>query len=138
MRSADAPDGLQWTGLQGIGAAIGSLFLLPLTSLGSSATIAAPDLYRLIGWALVMGLAGSWFATWCWVVASRRLPLALSAQLIVAEAIFGLVYGFMFEGRWPTVAEAIGATFQFTGVCSAIAVFSKPRSPAQLSQESIA
>ncbi|WP_234704314.1 EamA family transporter [Rhizobium nepotum] len=29
MRSADAPDGLQWTGLQGIGAAIGSLLLLP-------------------------------------------------------------------------------------------------------------
>ncbi|WP_341486396.1 DMT family transporter [Pararhizobium sp. A13] len=138
MRSADAPDGLQWTGLQGIGAALGSLFLLPLTSFGSSATIASPDLCRFIGWALVMGLAGSWFATWCWVVASRRLPLALSAQLIVAETIFGLVYGFMFEGRWPTVAEATGATLQFAGVCSAIAVFGKPQSSVQLSQKSVA
>lgn len=138
MRSADAPDGLQWTGLQGIGAALGSLFLLPLTSFGSSATIATSELYRFIGWALVMGLAGSWFATWCWVVASRRLPLALSAQLIVAETVFGLVYGFMFEARWPTVAEAIGATLQFAGVCSAIAVFSKPRSPVQPSQKSVA
>jgi len=42
----------------------------------------------------------------------RRLPLALSAQLIFAEAILCLVYGFVFEGRWPTVAEAIGATLQ--------------------------
>ncbi|CDZ60772.1 EamA family transporter [Neorhizobium galegae] len=32
MRSADAPEGLQWTGLQGVGAAIGSLLLLPLAS----------------------------------------------------------------------------------------------------------
>ncbi|MDQ0995225.1 drug/metabolite transporter (DMT)-like permease [Phyllobacterium ifriqiyense] len=72
------------------------------------------------------GLTGSWFATWCWVVASRRLPLALCAQLIVAETIFGLGYRFMFEGRFPSLAEAMGATLQFAGVCSAIAVFGRP------------
>lgn len=96
------------------------------------------DCDRFIGWALVMGLAGSWFATWCWVVASRRLPLALSAQLIVAETVFGLVYGFIFEGRWPTVAEATGVMLHFAGVCSAIALFSKPRSSGQMSQKSVA
>jgi drug/metabolite transporter (DMT)-like permease len=74
-----------------------------------------------------MGLAGSWFATWCWVSASRRLPLALSAQLIVAETVFGLAYGLMFEGRLPSPAEMIGVLLQFAGVCSAIAVFTKPR-----------
>jgi len=74
-----------------------------------------------------MGLAGSWFATWCWVVASRRLPLALAAQLIVAETIFGLVYGLMFEGRFPSIAEAVGALLQFAGVCMAIAVFGEQR-----------
>lgn len=85
-----------------------------------------------------MGLAGSWFATWCWVIASRRLPLALAAQLIVAETVFGLAYGFMFEGRFPSPAEAIGAAMQFAGVCSAIAVFSKPRAPSSLSQKLVA
>ncbi|KQY34224.1 permease [Rhizobium sp. Root483D2] len=125
MRSADAPDGLQWTGLQGIGAAVGSLALLPLTSLAGVNTLPAADLYRFAAWALIMGLAGSWLATWCWVVASRRLPLALSAQLIVAETVFGLAYGFAFEGRWPSFFEAFGAIVQFAGVCSAIAVFSR-------------
>lgn len=125
MRSADAPDGLRWTGLQGIGAAIGSLTLLPLTSLSSASTFPAPDLYRFAAWALIMGLAGSWLATWCWVVASRRLPLALAAQLIVAETVFGIAYGFTFEGRWPSVWEALGGGLQFVGVCSAIAVFSR-------------
>ncbi|MGK9052647.1 DMT family transporter [Neorhizobium petrolearium] len=127
MRSADAPDGLQWTGLQGIGAAIGSLLLLPLASFDLADMASASETARFIAWALAMGLAGSWFATWYWVIASRRLPLALAAQLIVAETVFGLAYGFMFEGRFPSIAEAIGAVMQFAGVCSAIAVFSKPR-----------
>lgn len=127
MRSGNAPDGLQWTGLQGIGAAIGSLLLLPLASSDLMDAASVAETTRFIVWALVMGLAGSWFATWCWVVASRRLPLALAAQLIVAETIFGLAYGFMFEGRFPSIAEAIGATMQFAGVCSAIALFSRPR-----------
>lgn len=128
MRSADAPDGLQWTGVQGIGAAIGSLLLLPLASFDLAGTASASETLRFVAWALVMGLVGSWFATWCWVVASRRLPLAFCAQLIVAETVFGLAYGFIFEGRFPSPAEAIGATLQFAGVCSAIAVFSKPQS----------
>jgi drug/metabolite transporter (DMT)-like permease len=134
MRAPDAPDGLPWTGLQGIGAAVGSLILLPLSSFGTLDAIPASDTYRFIAWALLMGLAGSWFATWCWVVASRRLPLALTAQLIVAETLFGLAYGFMFEGRWPTPAEGLGAGLQFVGVGSAITVFSRPRE----SQNSVA
>ncbi|NNU63754.1 DMT family transporter [Rhizobium sp. WYCCWR 11152] len=138
MRSATAPNGLQWTGLQGIGAAIGSLLLLPLASFDLADTVSVSEATRFVVWALVMGLAGSWFATWCWAVASRRLPLALAAQLIVAETVFGLAYGFMFEGRLPSPTEAIGATMQVAGVCSAIAVFSKPRAPSSLSQNSVA
>ncbi|MGJ7042268.1 drug/metabolite transporter (DMT)-like permease [Shinella sp. BE166] len=127
MRSVDAPDGLRWTGLQGIGAAIGSLLLLPLASFDLATTASTWETSRFLAWAAVMGLAGSWFATWCWVVASRRLPLALAAQLIVAETIFGLAYGFMFEGRFPSTAEAVGALLQFAGVCTAIAVFGERR-----------
>jgi drug/metabolite transporter (DMT)-like permease len=138
MRSADAPDGLQWTGLQGIGAANGSLLLLPLASFDLADTAAASEISRFLAWALVMGLAGSWFATWCWGIASRRLPLAFAAQLIVAETIFGLAYGFMFEGRFPSPGEAVGATMQFAGVCSAIVVFSKPRAPSSVLQKSVA
>lgn len=134
MRSGNAPDGLQWVGLQGIGAAIGSLILLPLASFDLVSTASAWEITRFVAWATVLGLAGSWFATWCWVIASHRLPLALAAQLIVAETVFGLVYGFIFESRSPTPAEAIGATMQVAGVCSAIAVFGKPRAPSSLSQ----
>jgi drug/metabolite transporter (DMT)-like permease len=126
MRAPDAPDGLRWTGLQGIGAALGSLLLLPLISFNALAKAQPSESIRFMVWALLMGLAGSWFATWCWVFASRRLPIALAAQLIVAETVFGLIYGFVFEGRWPTPAEGIGSALQFIGVGVAIAIFSKP------------
>lgn len=124
MRAADAPDGLHWTGVQGIGAAIGSMALLPLTSFTTQAA-SGIEWANFLGWALVMGLLGSWVATFCWVVASGRLPLALAAQLIVAETVFGLAYGFLFEMRWPETTEWIGATLQLVGVVTAIAVFSR-------------
>ncbi len=129
LKSADAPDALRWTGLQGIGAAMGSVLLLPLASFDFVGTASFAETARFIAWAVAMGLAGSWFATWCWVIASRRLPLALAAQLIVAETIFGLGYGLLFEGRLPSVVEAIGVTLQLAGVCCAVAVFNKPPRP---------
>lgn len=136
MRSADAPDGLQWTGLQGIGAALGSLFLLPFASFDLAQTASIPEILRFAGWAVVMGLAGSWLATWCWTVASSRLPLALAAQLVVAETVFGLGYGFWFEGRWPMMAEGVGAALQIIGVCLAIRAFSIRQSPPRSAQAS--
>lgn len=127
MRKPNAPDSFKWTGLQGIGAALVSLAIIPLTSFWSydSLSVMTFDLYKFIAWALVMGIAGSWIATLCWVIASRRLPLALAAQLIVAETLFALLYGFLLEGRLPTVIEASGAIMQITGVCLSIALFSR-------------
>jgi drug/metabolite transporter (DMT)-like permease len=125
MRRSDAPDGLHWTGLQGIGSAVVSLMLLPMTSFEVMETASSAQVWNFLGWSLVMGLLGAWFATWCWMVASKRLPLALSAQLIVAETLFGLAFGFIFEQRLPTVIEAGGAALQFAGVCMAIAAFSR-------------
>lgn len=119
----NVPDSLAWTGVQGIGALIGSLLLLPFTSLGTPTAFTSPQVVTFILWSLLMGLAGSWLATVLWVSAARRLPLSLAARLIVAETIFGLGYGFFFEARLPTLTEAAGAALQIAGVCLAISVF---------------
>ncbi|WP_086997119.1 DMT family transporter [Rhizobium sullae] len=123
MQSPEAPDILQWTGLQGIGAGIGSLVLIPFTSIGTDIVFTGAELLRFILWSLIMGLAGAWLATLLWMIASKRLPLALAAQLIVAETIFGLIFGFLFEQRLPTLAEAGGSILQLAGVGLAIAIF---------------
>lgn len=129
MRALDAPDSLRWTGVQGMGAALASMLLLPLVSFGDGSRISQAAFANFALWALLLGLAGSWLATFFWVIASQRLPLALAAQLIVAETIFGLLYGFLFEGRWPTTAEWMGASIQIAGVAAAIAVFTRSRLP---------
>jgi drug/metabolite transporter (DMT)-like permease len=98
--------------------------LLPFTSLGAQSAFTPRQVETFILWSVLMGLAGSWLATVLWVVAARRLPLSLAAQLIVAETIFGLGYGFLFEARLPTLTEAAGAGLQIAGVCLAIAIFS--------------
>ncbi len=129
MRAPKPPDALHWTGLQGIGAALGSLVLLPLTTFGRLDAVSPADSGRFLIWALIMGLAASWLATWCWVVASRKLPLVLSAQLIVSETVFGLIGGFVFEARWPRLAEWIGAALQLIGVGAAIGLLSEQAHP---------
>lgn len=132
MRAAGGPSTLAWTGLQGLGAGLGTLPLVAATaafgapSMLMTEPLDGPAGLQFLGWAIVMGLAGSWVATWCWSVASRELPLSLSAQLIVAETVFGLVYGFIYEQRWPVVAEWAGILLQLVGVGIAITVFSRP------------
>lgn len=125
MQASDAPDGLQWTGLQGLGAGVGAILLLPMTSFDPNGLTTVAERMNFWSWVVLMGIMGSWIATWCWVFASRKLPLALLSQLIVAETIFGLLYGFLYEHRLPTVAEGLGSVLQLSGVIVAIAMFGR-------------
>jgi drug/metabolite transporter (DMT)-like permease len=132
MRSADPPGALAWTSLQGLGALLGTLPLAVLAPLMGWSRIpdlgfAGADGLRLIVWALGLGIVASWVAQYFWTVASHRLPLALAAQLIVAETLFALVYGFMFEGRWPHTAEWLGAALLVVGVILGVRAFDPSR-----------
>jgi drug/metabolite transporter (DMT)-like permease len=132
MRSASAPGPLPWTGLQGIGAALGALPLLPWSAAftGSApVALADPAGLNFLFWVLLLAIPGSWIATWLWVVAAHRLSLALSAQLVVTESVFGLLYGFAWIGRWPSLAEALGAALQMGGVILAVRLFASLHRP---------
>jgi drug/metabolite transporter (DMT)-like permease len=132
MRSDNPPDTLRWTILQGLGAGLG---IVPLTLfVYFNAGAATADFLNLSWqtlnffiWAVVLGIAGSWVATLCWSVASRTLPLALAAQLVVSETVFGLLYGFVYEGRWPVIAEFTGIGLELAGVIVAIHIFTTNR-----------
>ncbi|THU02872.1 DMT family transporter [Lampropedia puyangensis] len=51
-----------------------------------------------------------------WNHASRLLPLTMIGQMIVFETIFALVYGFLYEWRWPGVQEWLAMTALIAGV----------------------
>jgi drug/metabolite transporter (DMT)-like permease len=81
---------------------------------------------RFLLWAIFTGVIASWVAQYFWTVASQKLPLALSAQLIVAETVFALIYGFAFEARWPSAAEWIGGGLLIAGVLLGVRTFYAP------------
>jgi drug/metabolite transporter (DMT)-like permease len=51
-----------------------------------------------------------------WNIASRRLPLTLSGQMIVFETLFALAYGFALDQRWPRPLELAAIALLMAGV----------------------
>jgi drug/metabolite transporter (DMT)-like permease len=130
MRKRPSISTNDWTLLNGIGVLIGTLglFLIGhvagwsrLTELGPLAEGAAR--FWLV--AVVLGLLSSFGAMWLWTFTTRRLPVALSGQLIVSETLFALLFGYLFFWRLPTIAEALGITLMIAGVIAAVRVFSR-------------
>ncbi len=132
MRKPNAPAALPWTALHGLGALAGSIPLAVIVLASGDATwqqtalSSGPGLSFLF-WAMISGIGGSWIAAWAWAIASRELPLSLSAQLLVSEVCFGLLFGFIYEGRWPTLEEFSGATLMIVGVVLAVRTFLSTR-----------
>jgi drug/metabolite transporter (DMT)-like permease len=130
MRAPDAPSALGWTSLQGLGAMAGVLPLVVLAPLMGWSEIPSRGFAGLEGaslllWGVATGVLGSWVAQYFWTLASKRLPLALSAQLIVSETVFGLIYGFLWQGRWPFAQEWLGAGLLLTGVMLGVHLFTR-------------
>ncbi|AWM28369.1 DMT family transporter [Sinorhizobium fredii] len=114
-----------------IGAAM-DLFQLPRLGFEWNA---AGSLYL---WGTSLALLATVGGVWAWNVASRNLPVALTAQLIVAETAFGVIGGLIVHGRWPTAMEVAGVAILIAGVVLSIRVFHKGqvRSGKALSRES--
>ena len=124
MRAFNVPDGLQWTDCKA------STGRLAANVCSSSHRSSLQKRLPFLGSRLSLdgrsrAGAGSWIATFCCVISTRRLLFALSAQLIVAEAVLGLTCGLMFEQRVPSTVQVPSMALQIFEVCFAIAVFKK-------------
>lgn len=123
-------DAWTWTMLNGV-ATLASLPILVAIA-GLTGLTAMPGLgpghpafATLIFWGVLIGVASSIIATWLWSLASARLPVSLAAQLIVSETVFGLLFGFLQAGRWPSLVEAVAAAALIAGVVVAIRVYAR-------------
>ena len=81
---------------------------------------AAGSLYL---WSISLAFLASVGGALAWTFAAKRLPVALSAQLIVSETVFGTIFGLAVHGRWPTPTDILGIVFLVAGVVTAIRVF---------------
>lgn len=104
---------------------VGSLFgLFEIPRLG----LGWHEASRLYIWGVSLAIVASVGGAWAWTVASRKLPIALAAQLIVSETAFGVAFGLVVAGRWPTPIEAGGIVLLIIGVVRAIGTFHRPGS----------
>lgn len=122
LRQRPAYSSQQWSLLTG--AATGALALLcaPWAFAGASA---GPDHDWLLFWGVMLAVAigASVVGNALWNGASRRLPLTLTGQLILFETLFALLYGFMFELRWPRPLEWLAMVLMLGGVVWTLQLF---------------
>lgn len=112
-----------WSNLLGVSTLLLCVLMLPLlhwtspTAVNWShfATWNRTLIAYLVG-SLILGLVVSWGSTLLWNRASTLLPVALTGQLIVFETIFGLLYVFILERRWPSGYELLGGLLLLSGV----------------------
>jgi len=104
------------------------VFKIP--QLGLDWNTAAP----LYGWAALLASVSTVGGALAWAVAARRLPVALSAQLVVAETIFGTIFGLIAHGRMAIATEIGGIAVLIAGVVTAVAAFHAERERAAVAR----
>ncbi|MEV0415206.1 DMT family transporter [Streptomyces sp. NPDC050448] len=126
-RARPAVDGTTWTACIGLGACLGSLFLLPLalTGGGPSPFADAGTLWPFLAWCVTLAVLGSWCATWFWNLASKQLPATVMGPVIGMEAVFGAAFNLLWEGRTPNFHELWGGLLVIAGVLLASYLFNR-------------
>ncbi|WP_267118054.1 DMT family transporter, partial [Xanthomonas sacchari] len=119
--------GRDWSLLTGVvTGALALTLALPAFALSGTAHAGA-DWMRFWGMALVLALFASVIGNACWNHASRLLPLTLVGQMIVFETVFALLYGFLWEQRWPTALELLAIACLLGGVLWCTLVHARPQ-----------
>ncbi|MCI2262349.1 DMT family transporter [Xanthomonas indica] len=124
-RRADL-SGRDWSLLTGVvTGALALVLALPAFALPGAAH--AGDAWaRFWGMALLLALFASVIGNACWNHASRLLPLTLVGQMIVFETVFALLYGFLWEQRWPNALELLAIACLLGGVLWCTLVHTRP------------
>ena len=78
----------------------------------------------------LLALGASVIGNQLWNIASRSVPMTLSGQLILFETLFALLYGFMYQQRFPRALEIAAIALLITGVLWSVRVHAMEDQPA--------
>lgn len=119
-----------WNLLTGLVTGAQNLFLLPVALLVETAHHDVDGWLQLGAVAAGIAILASIVGNALWNRASRLLPLTLVGQMILFETLFAMLYGFLWEHRWPTLTEIAALAFVSTSVLTCLAVHRKPSTSA--------
>ncbi|KQP18735.1 DMT family transporter [Pseudorhodoferax sp. Leaf265] len=108
------------TGAQALALAVPAFVLADLALQPGSAW------WRFVGVSAGVALLASVLGNALWNQASRLLPLTLVGQMVVFETLFALLYGFLWEARWPTALEWLAMALVTSAVLSCISAHRAP------------
>lgn len=115
---AKVPDvsGHDWSLLTGVATGALALLLAPVAFASGGQGHSGGQWLGFWAMATAVAVFASILGNACWNRASRALPLTLGGQMIVFETLFGLVYGFLWQQRWPLPLEILAAICLIVGV----------------------
>lgn len=115
-----------WMLLTGLVTGAQSLLLVPVSLLLDGFAHTGLAWARFAGVAIGVALFASILGNLLWNRMSRLLPLTLIGQMILFETMFALLYGFVWEQRWPAPLELAAFALVVGSVLSCIAAHRKP------------
>jgi len=113
----------EWSALYGVSSglialviSVAALALFHADVTGAGAVASGRDwtLFWIVNALLALG--ASVIGNHLWNIASRKVPLTLSGQLILFETLFALLYGFIYKQQLPRVLEIAAMLLLVAGV----------------------
>lgn len=106
-----------WSSLLGVFAfvTIIPVWLITNTSAASISSSRFTDPSFML-WMSLVGAGSAWLAMFLWNYASRKLPTAITGQLIISETIFSLLYGYIYNHQLPVISEVLAGVLLIAGV----------------------
>lgn len=109
-----------WNLLLGLVTGAQALLLLPAAIIIAVHQQAKVEWTHLVEISLGLALLCSFAGNALWNKMSRLLPLTMVGQMILFETLFALLYGFLWEQRWPSWSETLAFAFVSISVISCI------------------
>jgi len=120
LQSTDDVSGKDWSSIVGIASLGVAIISLPLGwTLGFARNpmlIESGELGAIALWSLILGGGSTWLGTILFNHASKMLETSILGQLIVFEAVFGILYVFAFSGVAPSGWGLAGIGLALIGV----------------------
>lgn len=116
-----------WSLLTGVVTGAQTLLLIPVSLLIDDTTHSPTAWSQFAVVSIGVAVLASIVGNALWNRMSQLLPLTLVGQMILFETLFALLYGFLWEGRLPTVPEAMAFVLVVASVTSCIRAHRAPK-----------
>lgn len=125
LKSNPRYSGAEWAGLYGLSTGVVALVMgVVVLALGGAggpdAHGVARDWLRFWSVVSVVALGASVIGNQLWNIASHRVPVTLSGQLLLFETLFGLLYGYIYQQQAPRPLELAAIVLLIAGVAGSV------------------